>query len=285
MEIRMAVSPRDLPSYDTKRLRETFRIGDLFSNELRLVYSHEDRIIVGGVAPTAPVALPGGKELGSDYFCQRRELGVINIGGTGTIETDGKKFVLEHRDGMYIGMGTEKIVFNSLDPKEPAKFYLNSAPAHRRCPTVLIRPAGEAGKDTVVIRPENIVPLGTLSSSNSRTIRKYIVPGQVESCQLCMGITSLNDGSVWNSMPCHTHDRRMEVYMYFGLAPDDILVHYMGEPDETRHLILRNEEAVISPSWSIHAGSGTHCYSFVWGMCGENQVFDDMDHVSMRDLY
>lgn len=284
MELRTAASPRDVIHYDTRRLREEFLVQGLFTPTLRLVYSHIDRIIIGGVAPTEPVILPGGKELGSDYFCQRRELGVLNLGGKGRIRVDGTTYEISFREGMYIGMESRDIVFESVDAKEPAKFYMLSSPAHRKCPTVVIRPEGEAAPGVVIVKDENKVALGSLKTSNSRTICKYIVPGQVESCQLCMGITTLNEGSVWNSMPCHTHDRRMEVYMYFGLSPEDFVMHYMGEPTETRHIVMRNEEAVISPSWSIHAGSGTSAYAFVWGMCGENQLFDDMDHVGMSEL-
>lgn len=285
MELRTATSPRDVVHYDTKRLREEYLVQDLFTPDLHLVYSHNDRIIIGGVAPVTPVILTGGKELGSDYFCQRRELGVLNIGGRGRIFVDGKAYDVGYREGMYIGMESREIIFDSIDPSNPAKFYMNSAPAHRKYPTVLIRPDGSEKPGVVIVKSENKIALGSLKTSNDRTICKYIVPDQVDSCQLCMGITTLNEGSVWNSMPCHTHDRRMEVYMYFGLSPEDFVMHYMGEPTETRHIVIRNEEAVISPSWSIHAGSGTSAYAFVWGMCGENQVFDDMDHVGMSELF
>ena len=183
----------------------------------------------------------------------------------------------EYKDGMYIGMGAKDISFKSEDPKNPAKFYLNSAPAHKTYPTVFIDPA----KD---ILPENKKELGCLESANHRTINKYILPGQVESCQLEMGMTCLEPGSVWNTMPCHTHDRRMEVYLYFEVPEDAVVFHYMGEPTETRHIVMRNEEAVISPSWSIHSASATHAYTFIWGMVGENQDFDDMDDVDMKDL-
>lgn len=285
MEVRTAASPKDVKYYTTQRLREDFLIQDLFTaGKIKLVYSHIDRIITGAAVPVQPIPLTAGDELRAAYFLERREMGVINIGGPGRILADGKAWHLAHKDGMYLGMGTRDIVFESEDSENPAKFYLNSTPAHRSCPTVLIRPEGEAGDGIVLIKDENKVELGDLENSNHRTICKYILPGQVESCQLVMGMTHLEPGSVWNTMPCHTHDRRMEVYLYFDMDRDSLVMHYMGEPEETRHIVVRNEEAVISPSWSIHAGSGTKAYTFIWGMAGENQAFDDMDPVSMNEL-
>lgn len=285
MEVRTAASPKDVKYYTTQRLREDFLIQDLFTaGKIKLVYSHIDRIITGAAVPVQPIPLTAGDELRAAYFLERREMGVINIGGPGRILADGKAWHLAHKDGMYLGMGTKDIVFESEDSENPAKFYLNSTPAHRSCPTVLIRPEGEAGDGIVLIKDENKVELGDLENSNHRTICKYILPGQVESCQLVMGMTHLEPGSVWNTMPCHTHDRRMEVYLYFDMDKDSLVMHYMGEPEETRHIVVRNEEAVISPSWSIHAGSGIKAYTFIWGMAGENQAFDDMDPVSMNEL-
>ena len=285
MELRTAVSPRDVKHYTTERLREEFLIQGLFiSGKIKLVYSHIDRIITGGCMPVEPIALTAGEGLRAEYFCQRRELGVINIGAAGTITIDGRVYNVGHKEGMYIGMGAKEITFASADPKTPAKFYLNSAPAHRTCPTVLIKPEGKPEEGVVIVKDENKVELGCLEDANHRVICKYILPGQVESCQLEMGMTQLKPGSVWNTMPCHTHDRRMEVYLYFGMADDAFVMHYMGEPQETRHIVMRNEEAVISPSWSIHAGSGSRAYTFIWGMVGENQDFDDMDGVAMKDL-
>lgn len=286
MEIRTASSPRDVKTYDTDRLREEFLIQGLFvPGEIKLVYSHIDRIITGSAVPTSPIKLTAGDELRAAYFCERRELGVINIGAPGVITIDGKKYEVGHKDGMYIGLGAKDIEFASVDPKNPAKFYLNSTPAHKACPTKLIKLNGTAnGDDEVVVKDENKVELGCLEESNHRVINKYILPGQVESCQLVMGMTALKPGSVWNTMPCHTHDRRMEVYLYFEIPEDAFVVHYMGEPQETRHIIMHNEEAVISPSWSIHAGSGSRNYTFIWGMAGENQVFSDMDDVRNQDL-
>lgn len=284
MEIRSAASPKDTISYDTRRLREEFLIDGLFNSELSLTYSQIDRMIVGGIAPLSAVALESEKTLGSDYFCERRELGILNLGETGSVIVDGQKFLLRNRDGLYVGMGAREVVFDSEDPDLPAKFYILSAPAHKNYPTLLIRPDGEAGEGVVIVKDENKLRLGDERKSNVRTICKYIVPGQVQSCQLCMGITSLEQGSVWNSMPCHTHDRRMEVYLYFDLPQEDAVIHLMGEKKQTRHLVMHNEQAVISPSWSIHAGCGTSSYSFVWGMCGENQLFDDMDQIATKDL-
>lgn len=286
MELRTAASPKDVKYYTTQRLREEFLIQDLFMpDEIKLVYSHIDRIITGAATPVSrTLELTAGDELRAEYFLQRREMGVINVGGAGVITIDGKQYELAYKDGMYIGMGARDISFSSKDGSAPAKFYINSAPAHKAYPTVLIKPEGEPGEGIVIVKDENKVELGTLEESNHRVICKYILPGQVESCQLVMGMTKLAPGSVWNTMPCHTHDRRMEVYLYFEMPEDAFVMHYMGEPDETRHIIMRNEEAVISPSWSIHAGSGSQAYTFIWGMVGENQAFDDMDGVAMKDL-
>lgn len=274
MEVRQAANPYDVKLYTTERLRNDFLIQGLFKpGEIKLVYSQIDRIITGGACPIKPITLEAGSELRAKYFLERREMGIINIGPKGTVTVDGVKYELDTKEGLYIGMGSKEIIFSSKDDKNPAKFYFNSAPAHKTYPTVLIK-------------PENCVrvELGSLEESNHRVITKYILPGQVESCQLVMGMTSLKPGSVWNTMPCHTHDRRMEVYLYFDMPENAVVFHYMGEPTETRHIVMRNEEAVISPSWSIHAGSGSQAYTFIWGMVGENQAFDDMDAVAMKDI-
>lgn len=274
MELRTASSPRDVKHYTTERLREEFLIQNLFvADEIKTVYSHIDRIITGAAVPISPLTVTAGEEIRAEYFLQRREMGIINIGGKGTVTVDGTVYQLDNKYGMYIGMGSKDISFASADASTPAKFYFNSAPAHKTYPTVLIRP-----EDCVKVE------LGSLEESNHRVIRKYILPGQVESCQLVMGMTTLKPGSVWNTMPCHTHDRRMEVYLYFDMPEDALVFHYMGEPTETRHIVMRNEEAVISPSWSIHSGSGTQAYTFIWGMVGENQAFDDMDAIAMSDI-
>lgn len=286
MELRTAASPRDVKTYDTDRLREEFLIQGLFvPDEIKLVYSHVDRIITGAATPVEKkLKLAAGDELRAAYFLERRELGVINIGGAGQICIDGKTYEVGYKEAMYIGMGAKEISFASVDQSVPAKFYLNSAPAHASYPTVLIKPEGEAEDGVVIVKDCNKVELGSLEESNHRTICKYILPGQVESCQLVMGMTKLEPGSVWNTMPCHTHDRRMEVYLYFDMPENAIVMHYMGEPTETRHIVMRNEEAVISPSWSIHSGCGSQAYTFIWGMVGENQAFDDMDGVNMKDI-
>ena len=286
MDTRYGVSPEGVKRYTTEELRKEFLIEDLFrTDEICLVYSHVDRMITGSAVPVQKkLVLSDGKLLHSEYFLERRELGIINIGGAGVVTVDGKSFTVENREAVYVGMGSREVVFESVEAECPAKFYMNSTPAHRTCPTVAIRLDGSEAEDTVIVKEENRVELGSLEESNHRTICKYILPGQVESCQLVMGMTSLMPGSVWNSMPCHTHERRMEVYLYFDLGENDFVMHYMGEPQQTRHIVMHNEQAVISPSWSIHAGSGTKNYTFIWGMAGENQAFDDMDNVANKDL-
>lgn len=274
MEVRNGANPRDFKTYTTDRLREDFLIQNLFlPGELKMVYSHVDRIITGAACPINPIKLEAGKELRAEYFLERREMGVINIGARGTVKVDGVEYTLDTKDGLYIGMGSKEIIFTSQDAKNPAKFYLNSAPAHRTYPT-----------EKIEISTAEPTRLGSLEDSNQRTIYKYIHPQGVKSCQLVMGMTILEPGSVWNTMPCHTHERRMEVYLYFNLPEEAVVFHLMGEPTETRHIVVRNEEAVISPSWSIHSGCGTRNYTFIWGMVGENQVFSDMDAVAMKDL-
>lgn len=275
MEIRNAVNPRDFKTYDTDRLREEFLIPVLFiEDEIKLVYSHIDRIITGGAMPIVrPLTLDAGAELKADYFLQRRELGVINVGGKGSITVDGTVYEMNPRDGMYIGCGNREVVFASENPAEPAKFYLSSCPAHTQYPTVRID-----------ITKAKKVPCGTAENCNKRVINQYIHPEVMKSCQLTMGLTQLESGSNWNTMPCHTHDRRMEVYMYLDMGPEDVVFHLIGEPDETRHIIMHNEQAVINPSWSIHSGVGTKNYTFIWSMCGENQEFTDMDGVKTEDL-
>jgi 4-deoxy-L-threo-5-hexosulose-uronate ketol-isomerase len=286
MELRTASSPRDEKHYDTQRLREEYLIDDLFQPDvIKLVYSHIDRIITGSAVPVKEeLKLTAGDELRAEYFLQRREMGVINIGGAGVITIDGKKYDVDYKQGMYIGMGAKDVSFASCDASKPAKFYINSAPAHKTYPTVLIKREGTPSEGVVIIKDENKKELGSLEQANHRVINKYILPGQVETCQLEMGMTELKPGSVWNTMPCHTHDRRMEVYLYFDIPEDALVMHFMGEPTETRHIVMRNEQAVISPSWSIHSGCGTQAYTFIWGMVGENQDFDDMDDCAMQEL-
>lgn len=286
MKVRTAVSPKDVKHYTTERLREEFLIENVFeADAIPLVYSHIDRIITGSAMPvTKELELTAGDALRAEYFLQRREMGVINIGGPGIIKVDGKEYAVGTKEAMYIGRGSRDITFSSNDRNFPAKFYINSVPAHTTYPTVLIKPEGKEEDGVVIVKDENKVKTGSLEDANDRVICKYIVTGQVESCQLAMGMTQLKPGSVWNTMPSHTHDRRMEVYFYFELPDDAFVMHFMGEPQETRHIVMRNEEAVISPSWSIHSGCGSSAYTFIWGMCGENQDYGDMDNIDNKDL-
>ena len=274
IDMRESSHPHEFKVYTTERIRQEFLIQNLFKpDQISLTYSFYDRMIAGGICPVKPLELTGHKELGTDFFLQRREMGVINVGGQGKVMVDGSEFSLARKEGLYVGKDESNVIFSSQNPDDPAHFYMLSAPAHQSLPTAKIDPAGA-----------ETVELGGQAESSVRTLRKYIHPDGAKSCQLCMGMTTVQSGSVWNSMPCHTHGRRMEVYFYFDLPGDAVLFHLMGQPDETRHIVVRNEEAVISPNWSIHAGAGTNSYSFIWGMIGENQVFSDMDAVEMADL-
>ncbi len=273
MDIRYCSHPEDSKFYTTDELREKYLIEKVFEkDQILLTYSHQDRMIAGGAMPVnKTLELTAGDELRADYFLQRRELGVINIGGEGVITLDGVEYEMHSKDGLYVGMGVKKVEFASKDKDNPAKFYINSSPAH-------------TAYETVHIPFEKAIhrPLGDAASMNKRTINQYIHPDVVKSCQLTMGMTVLEEGSAWNTWPCHTHERRMEVYLYFDLGENDRVFHMMGEPTETRHIVMRNEQAVISPSWSIHCGFATKRYAFIWGMCGENQTFDDMDNCDMK---
>ena len=275
MNNRYANHPNDSKKYDTSQLRDHYMVEEIFSDDkVELTYSHVDRIIFGGIKPVnESLKLEAGKSMGVDYFLERREMGVINVGGEGIVSIDGEEFALNNKDGLYIGKGNKDIIFKSSNPKNPAKFYINSVPAHKEYKTVKIE-----------IEKANPVKMGDNSTLNKRTIYQYVHPNVCESCQLLMGLTILEPGSAWNTMPCHTHERRMEVYFYFDMEEDTRVIHLMGEPTETRHLIVKNEQAIISPSWSIHSGVGTSNYTFIWGMCGENQTFTDMDHISMDTL-
>ncbi len=267
--------PSDFKKYDTAEIRAKYLMDNLFElGEVVLNYSFDDRIIVGSVVPTVnELELGVVEELKSDYFLERRELGMINIGGSGYVVIDGEKYQMNNSDGFYVSKGTKELMFGSDDENNPAKFYVNSAPSHIELPNKHIKLA-DAKK----------VVLGDLKTSNARTINQYVHPAVCESAQLCMGMTTLSEGSVWNTFPPHTHDRRMEAYLYFGMDTKSSVFHLMGEKEETRHIVVRNEQAVISPSWSIHSGAGTGSYTFIWGMCGENQTFDDMDHIAPSDL-
>lgn len=277
MDVRQSIHSEHAKTLDTAALRREFLIENIFTpDDYTLTYSHIDRIIIGGVMPLQQAVTIGsevGQQLGVSYFLERRELGVINIGGPGLIEVEGKTWEIGHQEALYVGQGAKQVIFRSSDASHPAKFYYNSAPAHTRYPDKKIT-LDDAVKAT----------LGDAATSNRRTINKFIVPDVLPTCQLTMGLTRLDEGNLWNTMPCHTHERRMEVYFYFDMAADSAVFHMMGQPQETRHLLVHNEQAVISPSWSIHAGVGTQRYTFIWGMVGENQVFDDMDHVSVSAL-
>jgi len=277
MQVRQSIHSDHAKQLDTAGLRREFLIEKIFEkNNYTMTYSHIDRIIVGGVMPIDAKVSVGdevGKQLGVSYFLERRELGVINIGGPGLIVVDGTTYEIGNEEALYVGKGAGNVEFSSLDPAKPAKFYYNSAPAHTTFPNKKITLA-EASPQTI----------GDPATSNRRTINKFIVPDVLEPCQLTMGLTKLEQGSLWNTMPCHTHERRMEVYFYFDMDEETSVFHMMGQPQETRHLLVHNEQAVISPSWSIHSGVGTKRYTIIWGMVGENQVFDDMDHVKVSEL-
>jgi 4-deoxy-L-threo-5-hexosulose-uronate ketol-isomerase len=275
VELRHPTNPLDFKTYNTDRIRDEFLVSDLFyPDAVRMTYSFNDRMIIGGACPQKPLELEGGKELGTEFFLQRRELGIINVGPPGVVTIQGTPYDLEKDEGLYVGLGNTDVVFSSKDPKKPAHFYFLSGPAHKEYPTAKVTMA-EAESNRI----------GAEEQSNVRVLNKYIHPGGVQSANLVMGITVVEPGNVWNSLPpCHTHTRRMEVYFYYDLAPDAVLFHLMGEPDETRHIVMRNEEAVISPSWSIHAGAGTSSYKFIWGMVGDNQAFTDMDVIGVDRL-
>lgn len=274
-EVRYAASPKDVKNYDTTQLRDEFLIQNLMTEgQVNLVYSHYDRFISGGVVPIGTsLALEAIDPLKAEFFLERRELGIINIGGTGSVTVDGHTYDLDYREALYVGSGNKEVIFSSANPSEPAKFYINSTPAHKSYP---IKKIG--------INDVEVVELGAPETANARTLRKYIVNSVVDVCQLQMGMTTLKEGSVWNTMPAHVHDRRMEVYFYFEVPQDQAVCHFMGQPDETRHIWMANEQAVISPPWSIHAGSGTSSYTFIWGMAGENLDYGDMDICKINEL-
>jgi len=275
LEIRYAEHPDDVRRYDTKTMREHFLFEHVFvKDEISLCYTHTDRVVFGGAFPTEkPLRLEGGKDFGSDVFLDRRELGIICITGQGKVSADGTEYAMKKGDGLYIGKGVKDVIFSSTDKSNPPKFYLASAPAHTSYPTVFIP-----------IEKANPRKLGEAATVNVRTIYQYVHPAVCQSCQLVMGMTILEEGSVWNTMPCHTHERRMEVYLYFDVKSGGVVFHLHGQPQETRHIVMNNEQAVISPSWSIHSGVGTTAYTFIWAMAGENQTFDDMDTLATTAL-
>ena len=275
MQIRYTPDPDTFCRMTTQQVRDKFLLESLFAPDtIEMVYSDIDRTIVGSAVPASKtLTLGSAAQLRADYFCQRREMGVLNIGQAGTITIDGETFTLAPLDALYIGRDSKTIEFSSADAHSPARFYLLSYPAHKACPTTHIKK-----------EQASPVHLGSDAECNKRTIYKYIHPDGAQSCQLVMGFTQLAEGSVWNTMPPHTHDRRMEVYLYFNVAEDARVFHLMGMPEETRHIVVADGQAIISPSWSLHSGVGTKSYAFCWGMGGENQAFDDMDHLKISDL-
>lgn len=275
-ESRYAIGPNETKSLDSQGLRDNFLIDQLFwENRIHFVYSHFDRYMAGGAMPvTEKVKLETiDALLKEETFLSRRELGMINVGGPGQVEVDGEVYDLEYKEALYIGKGTKEVYFSSKDAQNPAKFYLNSTPAHHSYPTKKVTKA-EAKK----------IELGSLETANHRVINQMLLHTVIQTCQLQMGMTELKPGSVWNTMPAHTHDRRMEVYFYFDLPEGQSVSHFMGPVDETRHIWMQNEQAVISPPWSIHAGAGTSNYTFIWGMAGENMDYDDMDKCPITEL-
>ena len=275
IDVRQASHPEAVRAYDTAQLRRHFLVEDLFrAGSVSLTYSHVERFVIGGAAPgREPVTLPCPKPLGTKSFLERRELGVFNVGGPGLVTVGGKRHELGHRDALYAGMGAGEVAFESADANQPAKFYLLSTPAHASYDTVAVKLADAKS-----------LTLGDQATGNRRTIFQMLHPDVCSTCQLVMGMTKLEDGNLWNTMPAHVHDRRSEVYFYFDLAADARVVHLMGEPAETRHLVMANEQAVISPNWSVHSGVGTRAYTFIWGMGGDNVDYTDMDPVTMAEL-
>lgn len=279
MDIRYSANQKDFKRYTTEEVRNEFLIENLYkADEVVAVYSHVDRMVTLGCMPVnETVSIDKGIDIwanfGTSFFLERREVGIFNIGGAGKISVDGKDYALNYKDCLYITMGAKEVVLSSDDSAKPAKFYMISAPAHCSYETRLITINDAAKK-----------PLGDLATSNKRVINQFIHPDVLKTCQLSMGMTEMETGSIWNTMPSHTHERRMEVYMYFEVPQDNVVFHMMGEPTETRHVVMQNEQAVISPSWSIHSGAGTASYTFIWAMGGENQAFDDMDVIKTTDL-
>jgi len=275
IDIRQVCSPAETKKFDTAELRRNYLITDIFvTGEITMTYSHLDRTVVGGAMPaTRTLKLQSCKQIGSANFLDRREMGIINIGGSGKVKAGKEEHVLETTDCLYLPKGVKEVAFESLDVANPAKFYFVSAPAHRACAI-----------QKITAQDANLVELGTQSEANVRSLRQYIHPDICESCQLVMGVTMIKEGSIWNTMPAHTHDRRSEVYLYFAMHEDARVFHLMGQPDETRHMVVANEQAILSPGWSIHSGAATSRYSFIWSMAGDNQDFTDMDFIEMKDL-
>lgn len=274
-EERYATHPEDAKSYDTARLRKEYLIRNVMTDDrICLTYSQYDRYIVGGAVPVNErLLLEAIDPLKSEYFCERRELGIINVGGNGTVTIDGKVYDLGFKEALYIGRGNKSVIFSSENPAVPSRFYINSAPAHKEYPT-----------KKVTLKDAEVVEMGVMEQSNARVINKLLVNSVVQTCQLQMGMTELKPGSVWNTMPAHTHSRRMEAYFYFEVPKGQAICHFMGDPKETRHIWIQNEQAVFSPTWSIHSAAGTSNYTFIWGMAGENLNYSDMDIVTPDQL-
>ena len=279
MDIRYSTGPEDMKRYTTEELRKEFLIEDLYQpDQVTATYSHVDRMVVLGIMPVSKtVSIDQGIDIwhnfGTHYFLERREAGVFNLGGAGVIMADGVQYDLDFEDCLYITKETKEVTFRSKDGANPARFSLVSAPAHKVCKTTFIS-----------MKDANKRPCGAEETCNKRVINQFIHPDVLETCQLSMGLTQLASGSVWNSMPCHTHERRMEIYTYSNIPENNAVFHFMGQPQQTRHLVMRNFDAVISPSWSIHCGCGTSNYTFIWAMGGENQAFDDMDGIDVPDM-
>lgn len=274
-EVRFASNPVDFKHFDTNRVRKEFLVEQVMvEGEINLVYTNYDRFIVGGAVPTNDsLQLDTIEPLKADFFLQRRELGIINVGAEGVVSIDGKEYPLQNKEALYVGMGNKDVVFSSKDAKEPAHFYFNSAPAHTAYPIKLI-----------TLQDAEVANMGSMENSNERQINKLIVNSIVQTCQLQMGMTELKKGSVWNTMPPHVHDRRMEAYFYFQVPEEGVVCHFMGQPDETRHIWVKNEQAVVSPNWSIHSGAGVGSYFFIWGMAGENLNYADMNFAQADEL-
>jgi 4-deoxy-L-threo-5-hexosulose-uronate ketol-isomerase len=271
---RYASSPEAIKKYDTQQLRDEFLIDNLMKeDDITLTYSHYDRYIAGSAVPIKDLILESIDLMKASYFLERREMGVINVGGSGCVVVEGKTYELDFKDALYIGSGNKEVIFKSKDPKNPAKYYINSAPAHTSYPS-----------KKVSLAEANKLELGTMETANHRTVNQMIIGGVVTTCQLQMGMTELRPGSVWNTMPAHVHDRRMEVYFYLDIPENQSVCHFMGQPQETRHIWMNNHQAVISPPWSIHSGSGTSNYTFIWGMAGENLDYGDMDVCKINEL-
>ena len=275
MEVRYSPDPVRFGRMTTEEIRESFLIENLFKSDfIEMIYCDLDRVIIGSAVPiNQALSLTSADELRAEFFCQRRELGVLNVGQAGTVKVDGQTFTLLNRDCLYVGRGSKEVSFTSKDASNPAQFYLLSYPAHKEYPTTLIK-----------TKQANQVHLGSAEQANKRTIYQFIHPNGVKSCQLVMGFTQMEPGCVWNTMPPHTHQRRMEVYMYFDVPQNARVFHLIGAADQTRHIVMKDKQAVISPSWSIHSGVGTSGYCFCWGMGGENQTFDDMDSLTMEQI-